>query len=164
MLNLELARKRGALEATQNAENLERLANRTPAYPHDPVRYGDVVQLQHLSSGLFVGMHKTPAPVNPNCRRVSLKQGSLAAHFRITPRFKVGTFMDLFCVHNQMLLSASMNSSWNDGVTSAPERCQVPGLPLPLGQGALAFKRPSTHTHTCGVPLSHRCTCTCVCT
>ena len=68
------------------------------------IRYGDLVQLQHLSSGLFVAMHKTPAPLNPNCRRVSLKAGSLAAHFRITPRFKVRSMGSLVYADDQIVL------------------------------------------------------------
>ena len=38
------------------------------------IKYGDVIQLQHRASGLYVSLHKTPAHVNPNNRRVSLKR------------------------------------------------------------------------------------------
>jgi len=88
-LNLPLATKRMASEAVQNAELLERLVRCSPDDPSEPIRYGDVVQLQHVNSGLFLAMHKTPAPLNPTCRKVSLKGGSLAAHFKILPKYKV---------------------------------------------------------------------------
>ena len=51
-------------------------------------RYGDIVQLEHRKSELFVALHKTPAPVNSSCKKVALKPGSFAAQFRIAPRFK----------------------------------------------------------------------------
>jgi hypothetical protein len=85
-LNPDLAEKRRALEANQNAEHLERLSRGEGT---EPIKYGDIVQLQHVKSGLFVATHKTPAPLNPSCRKVTLKAGSFACQFRILPRFKV---------------------------------------------------------------------------
>ena len=77
------------LEEVRNEEHLKRLAKVDANNPEGPIRYGDVVFLQHLSSGLFLALHKTPAVVNPGCRRASLKKGSLASAFIIIPRFKV---------------------------------------------------------------------------
>jgi hypothetical protein len=84
--NPDLARKREALEAAQNLEQLEKLSRGEGS---ELIKYGDIISLQHVRSGLFMATHKTPAPLNPNCRKVSLKKGSLASHFRILPRFKV---------------------------------------------------------------------------
>ena len=82
---------RAATEAAQNEEILQDLAKQGPDNSQGGgIYYGDTVQLLHLNSGLFLTMHKTPAPQNPNYRRVSLKPGSNAAQFRILPRSKVG--------------------------------------------------------------------------
>ncbi len=54
-----------------------------------PIKYGDIVQLQHLGTGMFVSMKKKPALLNSNNRKVVLNNGSLASHFRVLPRFKV---------------------------------------------------------------------------
>ena len=85
-LGFALCLKRAKNEAEQNAESLARLEEGLSAAP---IKYGDVVQLQHRKSGLFMAVHKGVAAVNPNCRRVSLKEGSNAAQFVIEPRFKV---------------------------------------------------------------------------
>jgi hypothetical protein len=85
-LNPKLAESRRALEDAQNAEQLEHLSRGEGT---EPIKYGDIVQLQHVKSGLFVATHKTPAPLNPSCRKVTLKAGSFACQFRILPRFKV---------------------------------------------------------------------------
>jgi hypothetical protein len=89
-LNLDYEEKRMAVEAQQNDEHLDRLLRCGPGDPpQEPVRFGDVVQLQHVSTGLFLAVHKTPAQQDPNCRKVSLKPGSLAAHLKILPKYKV---------------------------------------------------------------------------
>jgi hypothetical protein len=99
-MNLDLAEKGAAREEEHNADVLSRLstlhhANHPNADEPAPdvevqsIKYGDTVQLQHVGSALFVAMHKTPARLNPTCRRVSLKAGSFAAHFKLLPRFKV---------------------------------------------------------------------------
>ena len=95
-LNLDLAKKWAASEEEHNAELLEQLSTSlhvsvdedgTILHDQEPIKFGDIVQFQHVSSGLFLAMHKTPAPLSSTCRRVSLKAGSFAAHFKVLPRF-----------------------------------------------------------------------------
>ena len=83
--------QRAENEASQNAELLHKAISPTSGEDaqHFPIKYGDVIMLQHRRSGQFVSLHKTPAFVNANNRRVSLKRGATAGHFRIMPRFKV---------------------------------------------------------------------------
>jgi hypothetical protein len=102
---LELALKREASEALQNDELLARL-QRGPDEQSEALRYGDVVQLQHLDSGLFVAMHQTPAPLNPNCRKVTLREGSLSAQFCILPRFKVRSIGSLVYADDQIIFQS----------------------------------------------------------
>ena len=102
-LNLDLAKQRAANEAAQNAELLGKLQR---CEGGAPVKYGDVVQLQHLSSGLFLGLHKTPAFVNPNARRVSLKRGATAGQFRIMPRFKVRSVGSVVYADDEVVLQS----------------------------------------------------------
>ena len=54
----------------------------------DTVKYGAVIQLQHVKTGLFLACHKGSAPRDSDCRRVSLKGGSNASQFFVQPHFK----------------------------------------------------------------------------
>jgi hypothetical protein len=110
-LNLSLAKKRMASEAVQNAELLERLVRGSPDDSSESVRYGDVVQLQHVNSGLFLAVHKTPAPLNPTCRKVSLKAGSLAAHFKILPKYKVRSIGSLVYSDDEIVFQSVKHES-----------------------------------------------------
>mmetsp|Transcript_2615 Transcript_2615/g.3205 ORF Transcript_2615/g.3205 Transcript_2615/m.3205 type:complete len:705 (+) Transcript_2615:139-2253(+) len=101
--NPKLAKRRESLEESQNAEHVEQLSRGEGA---ELIKFGDVIQLQHVSSQLFLATHKTPAPLNPNCRRVSLKHGSLACNFRILPRFKVRSIGSLVYAGDQIQLQS----------------------------------------------------------
>ena len=52
------------------------------------VRFGQSYQLRHVKSGLFVCCNKSAAKKDTTCREVALGQGSVAAHFKVSPRFK----------------------------------------------------------------------------
>ena len=93
-------RARAKNESAQNEEALGKLHRGLGL----PIKYGDVVQLKHRKSRLFLGMHKIPAPVNSNHRKVSLKPGSYAAHFRILPRFKVRSMGSLVYANDEIVL------------------------------------------------------------
>jgi hypothetical protein len=84
-LHLDGAKERAQNECARNAEALARCQGSGGA----AVKYGDVVQLEHRTSQLFLALFKDPAPVNSSCRMVSLDHGSAACHFRVLPRFKV---------------------------------------------------------------------------
>jgi hypothetical protein len=118
-LNPELAAKRNFSEAHQNAEHLEKLIRGEGT---EPIKYGDVVQLQHVQSGLFVATHKTPAPMNPSCRKVSLKAGSFACQIRILPRFKVRSKGSLVYVDDQIQLQGIKFEFLKLGVSPPPLR------------------------------------------
>jgi len=90
----------------ESAQNEEALGKRHRGLGL-PIKYGDVVQLEHRKSRLFLGMHKTPAPVNSNHRKVSLKPGSYAAHFRILPRFKVRSMGSLVYANDEIVLQST---------------------------------------------------------
>ena len=81
-----------ASELAQNEEVLEELVKRGSGQHRESIYYGDTIQLLHLNSDLFLALHKTPAPQNPSRRRVSLKPGSNAAHFRVLPWSRVSFF------------------------------------------------------------------------
>jgi hypothetical protein len=71
------------------------------------LKYGDIVQLEHLPSGLFVTAHEGAARVDPHCRHVSLEgDGSYAAHFRILPRYKMRTVGSPVIVDDGVILQS----------------------------------------------------------
>ena len=102
-LGLAGARLRAEKEALQNADQLARVR---AGLSQKPVKYGDVVQLEHRKSELFVAMHKTPGQVNPSSKRVSLKKGSAASHFRIMPRFKVRSIGSAVYAEDEIVLQS----------------------------------------------------------
>jgi hypothetical protein len=104
MAGLEKARARAQNERAHNDEALAKLHSLGVAGVS--LKYGDVIQLEHHKSQLFLAMHKTPAPVNSNCRKVSLKAGSYAAHFRILPRFKVRSIGSLVYANDEIVLQS----------------------------------------------------------
>jgi dolichyl-phosphate-mannose--protein O-mannosyl transferase len=84
---------REKLERAQNLEHVEQLSK---GLGTDVVKFGDIIQLQHVISEKFLATHKTPARLNPNCRKVSLKEGSRAANFRIISRYKVNNLQPFY--------------------------------------------------------------------
>jgi hypothetical protein len=117
-LNLDFEEKRMATEAVQNAELLAKLSRNFPGESREAIRYGDVVQLQHVRSGLFMAVHKTPAPSDPNCRKVSLKAGSRAAHLKILPKYKVRSIGSLVYADDQIVLQSVKNEFLFVGASS----------------------------------------------
>ena len=81
------------------------------------VRYGGVVQLQHVSSGLFVTAQHGAATFDPECRGITLAPGSSAACFRFMPRFKAQTvgspvyFGDNMIIESTLLLENFLHTS-----------------------------------------------------
>ena len=85
---LRILESRLDLEEQRNDEVMEEVEQGARI---DIVKYASVVQLQHVQSGKFLACHKGAAPIDRECRRVSLKHGSLAAHFRLLPRYRAQT-------------------------------------------------------------------------
>jgi hypothetical protein len=57
----------------------------------EPLRYGQLIQLRHVKSGQFISCHQTAAMKDPACRKVSLREGSIAAQFALLPCYKAQT-------------------------------------------------------------------------
>jgi hypothetical protein len=140
--NPKLASRREELERIQNAEHIEQLKRGDGT---ELIKFGDVIQLQHVSSGLFLATHKTPAPLNPNCRRVSLKHGSMASNFRILPRFKVRSVGSLVYAGDQIQLQSVKFEHLRLGASPAvPDRLPNEGR----------ISNPATPLGSSGVPMS----------
>jgi len=78
----------------------------------EPLRYGQLVQLYHLKSGLFVSCHHTAALKDAACRKVSLREGSISAQFELLPCFKAQTEGSVvFYTHSIKLGSVKLNGS-----------------------------------------------------
>ena len=87
---LELLKNRVAGEARGNAETLAEVMQ--GMFPNTHVRYGDIVQLQHVKSGGFLSVLEAAAPIDPECRAVVIDpMGSASALFKFMPRFKAQT-------------------------------------------------------------------------
>jgi hypothetical protein len=78
------------VEAEQNA-NLNCLEQLAQGGNKETLKYGSIFQLLHVSSGLFVTVKEDAAPFDPDCRALTLEEGSSAALFKIMPRFKAQT-------------------------------------------------------------------------
>ena len=72
----------------EEENNSELMRNVDDGVTDDTIKYGTVIQLQHVKTGLFLACHKGSAPRDSDCRKVSLKGGSFAAQFTVQPRFK----------------------------------------------------------------------------
>ena len=52
------------------------------------VNYGDVLQLRHRDSNLFLKMRSKRALLDKECKDVRLADGSPSSYFRVSPKFK----------------------------------------------------------------------------
>jgi hypothetical protein len=143
-LGLDVAQKRMASEAAQNADLLDCIVHSEPEDLPEAIRYGDVVQLQHVNSGLFLAVHKTPAAQNPNCRKVSLKAGSLAVHFKLLPKFKVRSVGSPVYADEKIVLQ----SVKHDGLCIGASNPLVP--PAKKAMQSSSDDNSSNHPHTAG--------------
>jgi len=85
---LNLLTNRVLAEEKRNAEMMESVVKGSYGGPAS-VKYGDVVQLQHVNTGGFVCAMESAAPCDPECRAVKLDHsGSSAALFKFMPRYK----------------------------------------------------------------------------
>ena len=84
-VELEGLKNRATSEEEHNRDVLELVKS---GAIRDVVKYGVVIQLEHVKTGLFLASHKSAAPTDPSCRRVSLKHGSHSAQFHVMPRFR----------------------------------------------------------------------------
>ena len=110
--------------------------------------------------GLFVAVHKTPALLNPNCRKVSLKAGSLAAHLRIIPKFKVRSIGSPVYQEDQIVLQSvkhevlHLGASPTGGIASssgAADSSEPCAAALPPGNDDSSRKRSTNRGNSGGV-------------
>mmetsp|Transcript_17820 Transcript_17820/g.26308 ORF Transcript_17820/g.26308 Transcript_17820/m.26308 type:complete len:3025 (+) Transcript_17820:90-9164(+) len=55
------------------------------------ILYGNVVQLQHVLSGMFLSCMRTPSVHDPDCFRICVAEGSAAAYLKVSPMYKIRT-------------------------------------------------------------------------
>jgi hypothetical protein len=51
--------------------------------------YGQIIQLKHVATGMFLASRSSVAKVDKNCLALYLEKGASNAYFRISPRYKV---------------------------------------------------------------------------
>lgn len=80
-----------------------------------PVRYGDVVQLQHLRTGLYIGVKaKFAAEQQATSRRVELQDGTMASWLTVTPFFSHRKQGELVTFNEMVSLeSVKLSEQWN---------------------------------------------------
>lgn len=78
------------VQAEKDANNnaLERVID---GVDKEVVIFGAICQLQHVKSGLFLSVREEAAPFDPDCRALSLEEGSSASYLRVMPCFKAQT-------------------------------------------------------------------------
>lgn len=74
-----------SLAEAEKSRNLAELA----APSGRQARYGQVVQLQHVSTGKFLSAKNTPAKVAHDCLGLFLGNGDASVYFELLPRYKV---------------------------------------------------------------------------
>ena len=73
-------------EDIQNAELMKKVKS---GKTDQLVKYGDIIQLQHVQTGAFLLASEAPAPVDAECGGLALDEvGGSAALFKVLPRFK----------------------------------------------------------------------------
>lgn len=134
-LGLDEARRRADVEAAQNEDALRVLRAEGSGIP---LLYGDVIQLEHRKSKLFLASHKTPALMNTSTRKVTLKAGSAAAHLRVLPRFKARSIGSPVYASDQIILESLKFAGMYIGATGRPEN----QYPFAKPQPALCMRLP----------------------
>lgn len=78
----------------------------------EALRYGQVIQLLHVKSNLFITCHHSAALKDASCRKVSLREGALSAQFQVSPCFKAQTEGSVvFSTHSIKLASVRLNGN-----------------------------------------------------
>ena len=100
------------LEERARREREENMQVRSQARP---VRYGDVVQLQHLRTGMYVGVKaKFAAEQQATSRRVELQDGTMASWLTVTPFFSHRKQGELVTFNEMVSLeSVKLSEQWN---------------------------------------------------
>ena len=77
------------------------------------VRYGSIVQIQHVITGKFMSASNTPAKLSRECLDVYLDEGSEAVYFKVRPRYKVRSDGGVLLEHDVILLSSHISPGYN---------------------------------------------------
>ncbi|GMH51423.1 hypothetical protein TrLO_g7659, partial [Triparma laevis f. longispina] len=103
-------------ENDQNKKLLMK-CDKPPGDGTDELRYGQVIQLKHISTGKFLSGNSITAKVEKSCLRLSLSDGDDNCHFKLMPRFKVrhegspAYFTDLLILQSVALDGYSLHVS-----------------------------------------------------
>ena len=98
-MKIEEVRKSMRNEAEQNALALNERRG-------EIVNYGDIVQLRHCHSDLYLKMRGKRAALDKDCKSVSLASGSLSSYFRLSPRFKTRSMGTPVYFDDEVLLTS----------------------------------------------------------
>lgn len=79
------------------------------------IRYGDVVQLQHIRTGMYMGVRaKASAQEQATSRRVELQDGTMASWLTVNPFFSHRTQGELVSFNEMVSLeSVKLSENWN---------------------------------------------------
>ena len=85
-MSKELLEARAKKESEDNAEMVASCLSCDGSA--NTIKFGDVVQLLHIETDLYVNLHRKAAQVDKDCHLVDLCGGSAACYFKITPLYK----------------------------------------------------------------------------
>ncbi|GMI00699.1 hypothetical protein TrST_g8820 [Triparma strigata] len=103
-------------EHEQNKKLLVK-CDKPPGDGSEELRYGQIIQLRHISTGKFLSGNSITAQVEKSCLRLSLSDGDDNCHFKLMPRFKVrhegssAYFTDLLILESVALDGYSLHVS-----------------------------------------------------
>lgn len=148
-------RKRWQSWQEEHANNISEVRQRQGK----KLRFGDMLQLQHVVTGLFITLHKAQASEHGN-KRVRLTDGSQASVFLLEPAFKTYSTGDQVRSGDQVVFRSAeivngeylyLNMSRN--ITSRFVACTCAGFPS-IGNGSLISNVCSDHRRL-AIPLSN---------
>lgn len=84
-------------EAERNEEDLKKSRG-------SMLLYGQIIQLQHVETGLFLAARSSVAKLDKNCLALYLDEGASSCYFRVSPRYKVRTEGGQILIADEILL------------------------------------------------------------
>jgi len=113
---------------------------------HMPVVYGDIIQLEHIRSGRFIGLRKSHSVTNSNNQSAvlmtSAEEGP-SCYFKVMPRFKVRGIGSNMFVGDEVIFESVVFDSVV--LSASPDYCYPQAEPMPDLRVPLILQSPKRY-------------------